>query len=696
MKINKKLILISTALLAVAPIAAAPLASNVQTPVMAATKSNATGTLKVTDSYAMLYNRSGIYLDHASVPKKGSTIKYYRTPFFKTFDPGDYSAGELYYPLRKNVYISSDYVEPKSGPAYLTVIFNANIYNKSGKKVGFVKKGSVVKYAGKRKVTSSKAKYYYETSKNEYRLPYTTIKGKDYYYLGSGCYIKVANIGYVDGSRLITHAPITVTVNKNTSTITRYVNSTGLGTDPNNIELKKGQKITVDYAGQFPQQLTDFDHDHYSYYRIKGTNYWVSEGDLNLPQVLENHPDLELADSTKVVLDKKIPLYNINGEKTSQELSKQFYTNTVEETAMYNNHKINEALYLWVPSEKKVELFYHTTGEANTKTNKLDNEGYILASDVKKVEGVKLTPINTASETETQSKTATNKSSLSDAIASAEDVQKTDRYKLADYEKKMQFTTYLQNAKTVAGETNASEIAVSQAENFLTNATKALDGKKLLVGRTDQLTTYEVQKLLNLIYNYYQPQVTGNLDVQLYNSKRNWQYPTTRPAWDVTKKSPFWFGYSTDTIRKRRVDISPLITDGISVGKKKKLQSNAYVYTANGVKTKKLLKKGNSYKIQAITTIKGQKYIKIGADKYVKYGNFEAPKLKVIKRYYTVQNVTPVVNARGKKVGEIKDNSKNKTYVKTYGTKKINGYDYLKIGNNRYTNMLGYEYVLAK
>lgn len=241
--------------------------------------------------------------------------------------------------------------------------------------------------------------------------------------------------------------------------------------------------------------------------------------------------------------------------------------------------------------KKKAELFYHTTGEVNAKTNKLDNEGYILASDVKKVEGVKLTPINTAGEAESLAKVATNKASLTAAISTAENVQKTDRYQLADYDKKIEFTTYLQQAKAIASDADASEIAVSQAEKFLTNSTKALDGKKLLVRRTDQLTTYEVQKVLNLIYNYYQPQVTGKLNVQLYNSKRNWQYPTTRPVWDVTKKSPFWFGYSSDTIRKRKVDISPLITDGITVGKKKKLQSNAYVYTAAGVKTRKLLKK---------------------------------------------------------------------------------------------------------
>ena len=84
-----------------------------------------------------------------------------------------------------------------------------------------------------------------------------------------------------------------------------------------------------------------------------------------------------------------------------------------------------------------------------------------MASNVKKVEGVKLTPINTAGEAESQSKVATNKSSLSTAIATAEKVQKTDRYKLADYDKKIQFLTYLQNAKTVVGETNASEVAVS-------------------------------------------------------------------------------------------------------------------------------------------------------------------------------------------------------------------------------------------
>ena len=136
---------------------------------------------------------------------------------------------------------------------------------------------------------------------------------------------------------------------------------------------------------------------------------------------------------------------------------------------------------------------------------------------------------------------------------------------------------------------------------------------------------------------------------------------------------------------------------GRVVGKKKKLQSNAYVYTAAGVKTRKLLKKNTSYKIQAITTIKGQKYVKIGANKYVKYGNFEASKLKVVKRYYTVQTVTPVVNAQGKKVDEIKSkNTRTKNYVQTYGTKRIKGYDYIKIGSNRYTNMLGFEYVLAK
>ena len=69
----------------------------------------------------------------------------------------------------------------------------------------------------------------------------------------------------------------------------------------------------------------------------------------------------------------------------------------------------------------------------------------------------------------------------------------------------------------------------------------------------------------------------------------------------------------------------------------------------------------------------------------------------MVKRYYTVQTVTPVVNALGKKVDEIKSkNTRTKNYVQTYGTKRIKGYDYIKIGSNRYTNMLGFEYVLAK
>lgn len=52
---------------------------------------------------------------------------------------------------------------------------------------------------------------------------------------------------------------------------------------------------------------------------------------------------------------------------------------------------------------------------------------------------------------------------------------------------------------------------------------------------------------------------------------------------------------------------------------------------------------------------------------------------------------------RVKKVDEIKSkNTRTKNYVQTYGTKRIKGYDYIKIGSNRYTNMLGFEYVLAK
>ena len=69
--------------------------------------------------------------------------------------------------------------------------------------------------------------------------------------------------------------------------------------------------------------------------------------------------------------------------------------------------KVDKLMYIWVPSEKKANLFYHLVGTkfyaTNTGTSFFDkidvgHDAYVKADDVKFVNGVQLTPLNTAAE----------------------------------------------------------------------------------------------------------------------------------------------------------------------------------------------------------------------------------------------------------------------------------------------------------
>ena len=87
------------------------------------------------------------------------------------------------------------------------------VYNKKGKKVysyfrtnGLLQKGSSIQYAGKvQTTTDAMAERYsfHDINWNWFYLPYVTIKGKEYYNIGHGGYIKVINVAKINGNDLI-------------------------------------------------------------------------------------------------------------------------------------------------------------------------------------------------------------------------------------------------------------------------------------------------------------------------------------------------------------------------------------------------------------------------------------------------------------------------------------------------------------
>ena len=91
----------------------------------------------------------------------------------------------------------------------LTLNHKTRVYNKKGKKKysylktnGLLKKGALVRYVGKIKALSdpdTKRYSFNDKDMNWYYLPYKTIKGKQYYNIGHGGYIKAVNVRSIDG-----------------------------------------------------------------------------------------------------------------------------------------------------------------------------------------------------------------------------------------------------------------------------------------------------------------------------------------------------------------------------------------------------------------------------------------------------------------------------------------------------------------
>lgn len=167
------------------------------------------------------------------------------------------------------------------------------------------------------------------------------------------------------------------------------------------------EKFTVDYlekgsrADKVASYIGQFGGDQ-AIYRIKGTNNWLySMGVMPASKITAHNYDLE--NYSLVKFPKAADLYNGNGVSLNAKMKKN-----------YEWWKVDKLVYIWIPSENKIEEFYHlspfTKGyeidyiqyasyEIGANTTIYDKGAYVKTSDVQLVENsIKLTPSNTPEE----------------------------------------------------------------------------------------------------------------------------------------------------------------------------------------------------------------------------------------------------------------------------------------------------------
>lgn len=528
MKLRNKITLISAAtLMALSP--AATVLSNNPSVVQAAKVSKKTITTNQFDNFR--YNGNGKEL--SGFVKKNTTLP--RLSGLVTIK------GKKYYRVGKNTYVRADAVAKIDNKNTLLLDYNSYVYNNKGKrvKVPTLKKNLPI--------------LFYNTK---------TIKGKKYYRIGKNQYVKAANVGVVNGKiQYVDETYVTVKADKTHSyTKDGYANDT---------QYKKGQKVRVDQFIYTPASGSDdfaaFNDDSaVPFYRIKGEkDAYLSSLDVTPRKAMKavNYDDLHYT-FAEYTQPADMPIYTINGTPSDV---------VVPHAATNAERRINvdRLMYIWVPSEKKAELFYHISsqyvmapeGDVYTigKAHKFVGDGFVKQSDVK-VSGLELKPVNTPEEAEQDSKTATisDKQALQNEIDKHTDVEKSDAYRLTSRNKREAYDTQLKLAQDVEKSNTSTIAAVKLAVWSLQQKTNDLDGAKVHVKNVNQLTEAEARKVYRVAYNandVYTPQYNYLITIRF--SDHNRRLSMNVRHYSKATQDPKFLVSSTDTELK----ISDYATD---------------------------------------------------------------------------------------------------------------------------------------
>lgn len=126
--------------------------------------------------------------------------------------------------------------------------------------------------------------------------------------------------------------------------------------------------------------------------------------------------------------------------------------------------------------------------------------------------------------------------------------------------------------------------------------------------------------------------------------------------------------------------VNAAIANPIQEGKKLNLTRNTYIYNRRGVRVGRL-KKGIKCKVHVIKVIKGDTYVKIGRNRFVKQEAF-LPYVKSVKVENIIKKTSYIYDENGEKIpGKV---VKQGTKVDYLGHKEINEKPFIKIGNGEY------------
>ena len=263
----------------------------------------------------------------------------------------------------------------------LTLNHRTRIYNKKGKKVysylranGLLQKGSSIQYAGKvQTTTDAMAERYsfHDINWNWFYLPYVTIKGKEYYNIGHGGYIKVVNVAKINGNDLYTNEASVTTKLWSTQTKIPLYDNQGKQLDK---YLSGGQKIVLDKetnSEEFGPKRINTPPAIQKLYRIKGTDEFIGN-------VYIKTTPRQLLPFYSVFTQ----VYAVNDAKYYDKDGKAFTGTLLQKGTSVS---VSTAIKIINPDSKKEELYYQQADNPRC---------FFKASDIKYLAGPKLSEPN--------------------------------------------------------------------------------------------------------------------------------------------------------------------------------------------------------------------------------------------------------------------------------------------------------------
>ena len=444
---------------------------------------------------AYVYDKNGKRIKSAGTLKKGSTVEYVSTVTIK---------GKKYLNLGKGQFIKTANVKVADTDDTPTGILthNAYVYDKNGKRIKSaktLKKGATIKYIGTK-----------------------TIKGKDYYNLGKGQFVKAANVKPDIDDQQGDNETVNSTYIKLIKNAYIYdkngkrVSNTGL--------LFKG--VEYQTVGEGAKKIDDvwyYQIGHNQF--VKAVNAVVSSGDALIPaneDPAKPNADADATLGTAVATWKEASsLYNSKGIVKPNTYFEQGH-----------QARVNKLLYIWVKSENKAELFYQVASASDS---------YVKASVVDVKDSV-LAISNTEQEAKDLATPATaeTKKGLVAAINAAEAVKKEAAYTLASPTAKQNFDKALQAAKDINESVNADMYEVNNNLNALITAQGQLNGKKVQVTDLNNLTTSEQDQIIQVVANAEgvpasSVKFSGNSNIEVTAATG---YVSTKPVSDYATATP--------------------------------------------------------------------------------------------------------------------------------------------------------------